>query len=142
VRDLNELPPSHRARLCSPAACSSTWKFPSATLADLGALPARHLVIDRTPISEDPDDRLCVQHVPNPIYEASYPCWILSHSRLLSEVSKTWRVISDYACVGNHAHTDDGLEFEYADSFWKSTHDRSAPVPAARFRQRSIFGSR
>jgi putative methyltransferase (TIGR04325 family) len=113
VRDLNELPPISSGAIVLACSVLQYMEVPSATLADLGALPARHLVIDRTPISEDPDDRLCVQHVPKSIYEASYPCWILSHSRLLSEVSKTWRVISDYACVGNHAHTDDGLEFEY-----------------------------
>ncbi len=41
------------------------------------------MIIDRTPMSDQSHDRLCIQHVPAHIYKASYPCWIFSHQGLL-----------------------------------------------------------
>jgi putative methyltransferase (TIGR04325 family) len=111
--DLRELPgvsPGGVALACSVLQYMET---PSKTLETLAGLPVRHLVIDRTTISEAATDRLCIQHVPKSIYEASYPCWIFSHARLLSLLSKTWRVVSDFACIEGGARTDDGLELEY-----------------------------
>jgi putative methyltransferase (TIGR04325 family) len=113
VNDIEELPrvsPSGIALACSVL---QYMENPPLTVAMLERLPVRHLVIDRTTISGEATDRLCVQHVPKSIYKASYPCWILSRSRLLSLLSKTWRVVSDFACVEGGARTDDGLEFEY-----------------------------
>lgn len=86
---------------------------PSLVLAEFDRLAARHLVIDRTPLSEASFDRLCIQHVPKTIYEASYPCWILSRKRLLSLLSQRWHVVSDFSCAEGHARTDDGMDFEF-----------------------------
>jgi putative methyltransferase (TIGR04325 family) len=86
---------------------------PSSVIEEFGSLPARHLVIDRTPLSGDSSHRLCVQYVPKHIYRATYPCWILSHRRLLSLLSPRWRILSDFSCALGPMHTDDGMNFEY-----------------------------
>jgi putative methyltransferase (TIGR04325 family) len=86
---------------------------PSSVIEEFGRLPARHLLIDRTPLSSASTDRLCVQHVPKHIYKATYPCWILSHKRLLSLLSQRWHILSDFSCTDGPMHTDDGMYFEY-----------------------------
>jgi putative methyltransferase (TIGR04325 family) len=113
VRDFGDLPHLSAGGIVLACSVLQYMENPSLTLADIDKLQARHLVIDRTPISEETIDRLCIQHVPKSIYRASYPCWILSRSRLLSRISNSWRVVSDYACVEGKARSDDGLEFEY-----------------------------
>jgi putative methyltransferase (TIGR04325 family) len=86
---------------------------PYSIIEEFGRLPARHLLIDRTPLSRESTDRLCVQHVPKHIYKATYPCWILSHQRLVSLLSQRWRILSDFLCPDGPMHTDDGMQFEY-----------------------------
>jgi len=113
VNDLEELPRVSPGGIALACGVLQYMENPSLTLDMLGRLPVRHLVIDRTTISEEATDRLCVQHVPKSIYKASYPCWIFSHSHLLSMLSKTWRVVSDFGCLEGRTRTDDGLELEY-----------------------------
>ena len=61
-------------------------EHPYELLGQLLRLPCDHVIIDRTPIWGGPADRLCVQYVPRRIYRASYPSWIFSEQRLLTEV--------------------------------------------------------
>jgi putative methyltransferase (TIGR04325 family) len=86
---------------------------PSSIIEEFGRLQARHLLIDLTPMSGESTDRLCVQHVPKHIYRASYPCWILSRTRLLSLLSRRWQILSDFLCAVGPMRTDDGIQFEY-----------------------------
>lgn len=113
VHDFGELPKVAPGGVALACSVLQYMEDPSLTLASLDKLPVRHLVIDRTPISEAETNRLCVQHVPKSIYKANYPCWIFSRPYLLSILSKSWRVVSDFACMEGKARTDDGLEFEY-----------------------------
>ncbi len=82
-------------------------------LHELAKVSARHLVIDRTPLSELADSRLCIQHVPKHIYAASYPCWILSRPKLLDHLSRNWRLVAEYPCPEGSASTEDGLPFAF-----------------------------
>lgn len=113
VHDLGELPNVAPGGIVLASSVLQYMEDPLSTLASLVKLPVRHLVVDRTPISEADTNRLCVQHVPKWIYKADYPCWIFSRRYLLSILSKSWHVVSDFACVEGKARTDDGLEFEY-----------------------------
>ena len=61
---------------------------PESTLRQLLGIGAKHLIIDRTPMSDLDTHRLCIQHVPKAIYDASYPCWVLSRARLLEVLSR------------------------------------------------------
>ncbi len=58
----------------------------------LAAMPD-YIVIDRTPFAEVDSDTLLVQHVPAAIYKASYPCWVLSRPRLVSELSGKFELV-------------------------------------------------
>lgn len=109
----DELPPSDGERVILMSSVLQYLEDPYAILDRLNRLPARHMLIDRTPISDQTTDRLCIQKVPKHIYPASYPCRLLSRQRLLQHLSKDWQVICDYASPEGKRRTDDGLAFEY-----------------------------
>ncbi len=53
-----------------------------------------YILIDRTPFSPDDKDKITVQHVPDEIYKASYPCHFLSSSRFLEAIGeKEYRIV-------------------------------------------------
>ena len=86
---------------------------PDEVLAQLAALPARFLVIDRTPLTALPQHRLCIQEVPADIYRASYPCWLLSRERLVSSLGDDWSLRCEYDCLDGSWVTDDDLAFSF-----------------------------
>src|SRR5262245_61016062 len=65
-------------------------EHPYEILCRLLELPCSHIIIDRTPFWNGPRDRLCVQNVPPEIYPASYPSWIFSRQRFLSQFQERW----------------------------------------------------
>jgi len=79
---------------------------------------APYLVIDRTPFSRADQDRLCVQHVTPPIYSASYPCWILSESKVESVLNQHYRLVAAFISPEGHAKVD-GLPFAFKGMIWK-----------------------
>jgi putative methyltransferase (TIGR04325 family) len=105
----------------SPTACAaklepnlillaSTLQYlpePHGLLDALAAVPASTLVIDRTPMSDIDDDLLCIQQVPATIYEAQYPMWVLSRSRLLESLGRHWEVEAEYD-AGHGTETTQG----------------------------------
>jgi putative methyltransferase (TIGR04325 family) len=111
---LAELP-----RLEVPAAImlSSVLQYledPAQTLDSLLLLNASHLVIDRTPMSDLDENRLCIQHVPKTIYDASYPCWALSRPRLLSRLAEAgWTVLSEFPGLEGTFRTPSRFSFEF-----------------------------
>jgi putative methyltransferase (TIGR04325 family) len=86
---------------------------PHEVLEQLSGLAASHLVIDRTPLSSVDHDVLTIQDVPRRIYPASYPCWILSRSRLLSQLLTHWNMLAEFDCEEGHEVTEAGLPFEF-----------------------------
>lgn len=55
------------------------------------------IIVDRTPLLlHSADDRLTIQKIPPVIYDASYPCWILSRGKLLSAFSEAYRKIAEF----------------------------------------------
>lgn len=86
---------------------------PLEMLRELTQLSWSHVIIDRTPVSDHPMHRLCVQEVPPNIYKASYPCWILAKDRLLGALSEGWTPMCEFPCHDGQWETDDGLEFEF-----------------------------
>lgn len=86
---------------------------PLEMLRELMQLSWSHIIIDRTPVSEHPIHRLCVQKVPSNIYKASYPCWILAKDRLLGVLSEGWTPMCEFACHDGRWETNDGLGFEF-----------------------------
>jgi len=58
--------------------------------------PFEYLVVDRTIFVDLPEDRITVQSVPEEIYKASYPCWMLSRSKFLEYMDKQYNLHIDF----------------------------------------------
>jgi len=69
---------------------------PYGMLNDLLGLDCGHLLVDRTPFWDGPEDRLCIEHVPKEIYPASYPSWIFSTELFRSHIEQNWVVVADF----------------------------------------------
>jgi len=59
-----------------------------------------YIIIDRTQFSELNFDHLCIQHVPPGIYSASYPCWVLSESKLKESMMDRYKIVADFDAYG------------------------------------------
>ena len=69
---------------------------PFDVLRTLLASPCNHLIVDRTPFWDGPEDRLCVQYVPASIYAASYPSWIFSLHRFRCLLNEGWDIVAEF----------------------------------------------
>jgi putative methyltransferase (TIGR04325 family) len=105
------------ARTQAPLALASSVlqyvEDPAAVLNQLGASGATGLLIDRTPMSEEADDRVCVQMVPRRIYHASYPCHVFSRAKLLDRLARDWRLVFELPCDEGSFKSSGGLRFEF-----------------------------
>jgi putative methyltransferase (TIGR04325 family) len=71
----------------------SPWAFVAASCED----PFEFILIDRTTVFRTGTrDRLTVQTVPEWIYPASYPCWMLNYDRLRSSFEQGYDVIAEF----------------------------------------------
>jgi putative methyltransferase (TIGR04325 family) len=113
VRSLGEVPRAKGEQVILASSVLQYLEDPEAKLHAFADTYAAHLIIDRTPLSTEAEDRLCIQHVPKHIYPGSYPCWIFSYPRLVALLSRDWQVICDFPCSEGTARTDDGLSFEF-----------------------------
>jgi putative methyltransferase (TIGR04325 family) len=80
------------------------------------------LVIDRTPFSSYQDNKLCIQHVSEEIYKASYPMWVLSSNNLINQLSQ-WRVVEKFCSPEGHIQSSAGLEFSFSGYIFERIHD-------------------
>lgn len=95
---------------------------PDQALEQLLQLDANHLFIDRSSMSDQPDRRLCVQHVPPSIYSASYPCWILSRPKLLEHIERAgFKKIAEILNVEGTYTTTLGNTFDFRGIFAERT---------------------
>lgn len=81
---------------------------PHALLADLARRNCDWIIIDRTGFTLRGRDWLTVQHVPESIYRASYPCWFFDRDRLLAPLAMEWRVIAEWPTFDGEAN---GFEY-------------------------------
>jgi putative methyltransferase (TIGR04325 family) len=114
AESVEELPPSDVPALILLSSVLQYLERPHEILDRLLARPASHLVIDRTPLSALDDDRLCVQQAPRSVYDASYPCWVLSRPRLLQRLTGVgWRVLGEFLGMEGAFTTSSGLSFKF-----------------------------
>lgn len=72
------------------------------------------IIIDRTSFIKD-KQRLTVQHVPDFIYNASYPCWFFCEHEFLDSFSNSYDIVSSFnGFAEENIIADDGKEL-----FWK-----------------------
>ena len=106
----------HTSVGCGVVLLSSVLQYveqPHRVLDNLILTGRRFVVIDRTPLSNATEDRLCIQHVPMSVYPASYPCWILSRQRLLDHFGEGWRALGAFHSAEGAYRTTDRLDFEF-----------------------------
>jgi putative methyltransferase (TIGR04325 family) len=113
ARSLAEVPMADAPWVVLASSVLQYVEDPRAVLQAFAESPARHLIIDRTPLSDAAQDRLCIQHVPPRIYAASYPCRILARARFLADLARHWDTVCEFPCPEGRSHTDDGLQFEF-----------------------------
>ena len=70
-------------------------KDPYAILDEIIQSDVEIILIDRTPFHEGGGDIVAVQNVPESIYSASYPMWILSKKSLISHLSKNFILMAE-----------------------------------------------
>ena len=68
---------------------------PYALIAEACALKPQAIIVDRTPLF-DASEKLIVQHVPEAIYNASYPCWLFDRKKLKTVLQES------YFCMPEH----------------------------------------
>jgi putative methyltransferase (TIGR04325 family) len=54
------------------------------------------IILDRTLVLEDQEDRITVQRVPETIYPGSYPAWFFSRRKLLDCFARTYDLIAEF----------------------------------------------
>ncbi len=54
-----------------------------------------YLIIDRTPLLLAGNDRITIQTIPENIYKAQYPCWLLNNDKLLNYILKEHDLLYD-----------------------------------------------
>ena len=87
---------------------------PDAVLDELMALEPSHLVVDRTPMSSLDEHRLTIQYAPKSVYDASYPCWVLSRRSLVRQLATGGlQVAGEFPGPEGHFRTAAGLNFEF-----------------------------
>jgi putative methyltransferase (TIGR04325 family) len=82
---------------------------PHDMLGHLLELGCQNLILDRTTVWDGARDRLCVQHVPPEIYDASYPCWLISEADLNAELARAgYAVVAE---LGTEELADGALRY-------------------------------
>jgi putative methyltransferase (TIGR04325 family) len=86
------------------------------------------IIIDRTQFSELNADHLCIQHVPPGIYSATYPCWILSESKLKEAMTDRYKIVADFNAFGGKWHVTSGPTFTFRGMIFekKKLHESSS----------------
>jgi putative methyltransferase (TIGR04325 family) len=83
---------------------------------------ANYIIIDRTPFTTLESDWLCVQKVPESIYDATYPCAMLSQSRIARRLGKRYVQVAVFDALGGQGAIHHGLRqipFEYKGMIWR-----------------------
>ena len=113
LNSAKDLPPNEAPQVLLLSSVLQYLEHPHDTLQELLRLPSSHVVIDRSPVADSINDRLCIQHVPKQIYDASYPCWILSRAALTAQLTQGRRLLCEFPCMEGAFKTPEGFEFEF-----------------------------
>ena len=87
----------------------------------INTIEACLLIFDRTPFSEESENFICIQHVPEEIYKASYPMWILSRSSVFERLCN-WRVHEKFTSPEGSVVSQSGIKFEFCGYIFERIH--------------------
>lgn len=85
---------------------------PGIVLEDLLRTQANTIILDRTPMSDESENTVCIQVVPRHIYSASYPAWVLSRSWLFNNLSQ-WEIVAQFPGIEPESRTSSGISFAW-----------------------------
>jgi putative methyltransferase (TIGR04325 family) len=88
-------------------------RFPETILKQLSFTNASTLIIDRTPFSNYEGDKILVQHVPDSIYNASYPMWVFSKVEFVKKVACEWSLVAQTLSPEGNICLENGFEFSF-----------------------------
>lgn len=74
----------------------SYMQDPYKLLAEIARLNLEFIVIDKTLLTGVASDLICKQEVREPIYEASYPCWLLSKEKLIKFMTVNYDLLREF----------------------------------------------
>ena len=70
------------------------------------------IIVDRTPVFEDGDDRITVQNVPPTIYKASYPAWFLNKAKLCRFLEPAYELVAEFDSLAGEVPLEDTTAYE------------------------------
>ena len=86
---------------------------PTEILKKLSTTGAACLIVDRTPFSVHPKDKILIQKVPSSIYAASYPMWVFSQAEFVNRLDADWYLIASNLSPEAFVQTTDKFEFSF-----------------------------
>lgn len=95
---------------------------PEDILKKIDLINAESLIIDRTPISDQMEDRIVIQHVPPKIYKASYPMRIFSEKKLLALLAEKWELVAETPCTDGTYTLEDSFQFSFKGFIFERKH--------------------
>ena len=85
---------------------------PGSVLEELLQTQANTLILDRTPMSNELENTVCIQKVPRHIYSASYPAWVFSRRWLFNNLSQ-WEIVAQFPGIEPETTTSAGISFAW-----------------------------
>lgn len=86
---------------------------PENILKEIDLINAESLIVDRTPVSDQMEDRIVIQHVPPQIYKASYPMRIFSKRKLIDLLKDKWELIAETNCMDGNYTVEKDFQFSF-----------------------------
>jgi putative methyltransferase (TIGR04325 family) len=56
----------------------------------------RYIIIDRTPLLTEAEDRITVQRVPRSLYNAAYPAWFINDQKLVEQIDPLYKIVERF----------------------------------------------
>jgi putative methyltransferase (TIGR04325 family) len=94
---------------CNVAVLSSVLQYmeePYQPLIELVKSKIDYIIIDRTLFIKGDKPLITVQTVPESIYKASYPCWLLNENELINSLNRSYKIIAEFDSKIDHCTYD------------------------------------
>lgn len=85
---------------------------PGEIVDELMAARIPYLIVDRTPFIDGSSDRITIQHVPESIYRASYPCRLFGRQRFIDRLRDRYDLIAEFDGFDGTAFAG-GMQFAF-----------------------------
>ncbi|MBB2144110.1 methyltransferase, TIGR04325 family [Pedobacter sp. LMG 31464] len=72
------------------------------------SLDIPYIIIDRTAFTQDSQDLVCLQRVPDYIYHASYPCWFFEKERFIKHFQDKYNILGYFDSGYTHSQVLNG----------------------------------